>query len=152
MFDRILVPIDGSGEARAAARQALQLAQALHAKVVALHVAPPFQTHYFEDFIPPPETTRELWQAGLRNVAERYFKPIKDEAEQLGVALDTEVVFDERPGDAIGTAALQHGCTLIVIGPRGRGGVARYLLGSVTTRLLGATTVPVLVHRSGPAR
>ncbi|HTT09387.1 MAG TPA: universal stress protein [Burkholderiaceae bacterium] len=151
MFDRILVPVDGSSEARAAAHQALQLAQALHATVVALHVAPPFQTRYFEDFVPPPDATRELWQAGLRNVAERYFRPIKDEAQDLGVELDTDVVFDERPGDAIGTAALEHDCSLIVIGPRGRGGVARYLLGSVTTRVLGATSVPVLVHRSGPA-
>jgi nucleotide-binding universal stress UspA family protein len=151
MFDKILVPVDGSSEARAAARQALDLARALHASVVVLHVAPPFQTQYFEDFVPPPDSTRELWQAGLRSIAERYFKPMKDTAQQLGVALSTDVVFDDHPADAIGAAAKAHGCSLIVMGPRGRGGVAGYVIGSVTLRVLGASGIPVLVHRAEPA-
>ena len=151
MFDKILVPVDGSNEARAAALQALELAHALGASVVALHVAPPFQTKYFEDFVPPPATTRELWQAGLRSVAERHFQPVKEPAHELGVALATDVVFDDRTADAIVAAAQQHGCGLIVMGPRGRGGVAGYLLGSVTTRVLGISRIPVLLHRPQPA-
>lgn len=148
MFRRILVPIDGSSEARAAGRQAIELAQALGAAVVAVHVAPPFQSQYFEDFVPPPTTTNEMWQAGLRKVAERHFQPLRDAAQQEGVSLSTEVVFHDRPADAIETSAQHNGCDLIVMGPRGRGGVTGYLLGSVTQRVLTASTVPVLVHRN----
>ena len=148
MFRKILVPVDGSSEARAAARQAIELAQSLDAAVVALHVAPPFQSQYFEGFVPPPATTREMWQAGLRKVAERHFEPLKDAAQQLGVALSTEVMFDDRPADAIETAARHNGCDLIVMGPRGHDGVAAHLLGSVTMRVLASSKVPVLVHRT----
>jgi nucleotide-binding universal stress UspA family protein len=148
MFKRILVPTDGSNEASAAGRQAIELAKSLGASVFALHVAPPFQTLYFEDFVPPPETTRDMWQAGMRNMAERHFQPLKAPARATGVALSTEVAFDNRPADAIAATAKAHACDLIVMGPRGRGGVAGFLLGSVTTRVLGANEFPVLVHRS----
>lgn len=147
MFRKILIPVDGSSEARAAGRQAIELAQSLGASVIALHVAPPFQSQYFEDFMPPPTTTNEMWQAGLRKVAERHFEPLRDAAQQQGVALSTEVVFHDRPADAIETAARRNGCDLIVMGPRGQGAVTAFLLGSVTQRVLAASKVPVLVHR-----
>lgn len=147
MFRRILVPVDGSSEARAAGYQAIELAQSLGAAVIALHVAPPFQSQYFEDFVPPPATTSEMWQAGLRTVAERHFEPLLDAARQQGVSFTTDVVFNDRPADAIELAARQNGCDLIVMGPRGHGGVADFLLGSVTQRVLAASKVPVLVHR-----
>jgi nucleotide-binding universal stress UspA family protein len=151
MFDKILVAVDGSSESRAAAQQALELARALGSSVVALHVAPPFHPQYFEDFVPPPTTTRELWQAGLRSVAERHFHPVKEPAHELGVALVTDVVFDDHTADAIVAAAQLHGCSLIVMGPRGRGGVAGFLLGSVSSRVMGISRIPVLLHRSQPA-
>jgi nucleotide-binding universal stress UspA family protein len=147
MFRRILVPIDGSSEARAAGRQAIELAQSIGASVIALHVAPPFQSQYFADFVPPPDTTNEMWQAGLRKVADRHFEPLRDAALQEGVPLTTEVVFEDHPAQAIEAAARRNGCDLIVMGPRGHGGVADYLLGSVTQRVLAASRVPVLVHR-----
>ena len=147
MFKRILLPTDGSIEALAAGRQAIELATAMGASVLALHVAPPFQAQYFEDLVPPPQTTHDMWQAGLRQVAERHFKPLQDAAGVAGVRLRTEVVFDDRPADAIAAAARDHACDLIVMGSRGRGGVSAYLLGSVTTRVLGASRIPVLVHR-----
>lgn len=148
MFRRILVPVDGSAEARAAGRQSIDLAQALGASVLALHVAPPFQSQYFADFVPPPATTNDMWEAGLRKVAERHFEPLRIQAAQQGVTLTTEVVFHDRPAEAIDSVARQSGYDLIVMGPRGHGGVAGYLLGSVTQRVLATTRVPVLVHRA----
>ena len=149
MFKRILVPTDGSNEARAAGEQAIDLARTVGASIVVLYVAPEFPIEYFEDFVPPPETTRDMWQAGMRKAAERHFKRLQEAADAAGVALSTEVVFDARPADAISAAARVHICDLIVMGPRGRGGIAAYLLGSVTMRVLGASRVPVLVHRRG---
>jgi nucleotide-binding universal stress UspA family protein len=148
MFKKILVPTDGSNEATAAGRQAIDLATALGASVVLFHVAAPFQREFFEDFVLPPQTTRESWQAGMRTAAERHFQALKEAARSAGVKLSTDIAFESRPSDAIGAAAKAHGCDLIVMGSRGRGGVADYLLGSVASRLLGTSTIPVLVHRS----
>jgi nucleotide-binding universal stress UspA family protein len=147
MFRKILVPVDGSDESHAAGREAIELAQSVGAAVIAVHVAPPFQSQYFEDFVPPPTTTNEMWQAGLRKVAERHFEPLRNAALQEGVPFSSEVVFHDRPADAVVTTARQNGCDLIVMGPRGRGGVADFLLGSVTQRVLARSKVPVLVHR-----
>lgn len=148
MFRRILVPVDGSPEARAAGQQAIELAHLLGATVLALHVAPPFQSQYFADFVPPPATTNDMWEAGLRSVAERHFEPLRQLADERSVALATEVVFHDRPAEAIGDVARQSGYELIVMGPRGHGGVAGYQVGSVTQRVVATARVPVLVHRT----
>jgi nucleotide-binding universal stress UspA family protein len=148
MFKKILVPTDGSNEAMAAGRQAIDLAKTLGASVVLFNVAPPFQREFFEDFVLPRETTRDSWQAGLRNSAERHFQALKETARAAAVTVSSDIAFDSRPSDAIGAAAKAHGCDLIVMGSRGRGGVADYLLGSVVSRVLGMSTIPVLVHRS----
>jgi nucleotide-binding universal stress UspA family protein len=147
MFKKILVPTDGSSEALAAGQQAIELAKQIGASVVAFHVAPPFEREIYEDFTAPPPTTRESWQAGMRKAAERYFQPLRDSARGVGVALNTDISFDRRPSDAICAAAKAHGCDLIIMGPRGRTGIADHLLGSVTTRVAGASTIPVLVYR-----
>ena len=151
MFKKILIPIDGSKEAGAAGRFAIDLARTFGASAVALHVAPPFQIPYFEDFVPPPDTTREQWQAGLRNAAERHFEPLKEAARAADVRFAAECVFADAPAEAIVTAARSYGCDLIVMSPRGRGGVAGYLLGSVTARVLAMSKVSVLVHRKNGA-
>jgi nucleotide-binding universal stress UspA family protein len=46
---------------------------------------------------------------------------------------------------AIADYAREHGGTLIVMGSRGLGSVAGILLGSVTTRVIHLTELPVLV-------
>jgi nucleotide-binding universal stress UspA family protein len=148
MFKKILIPIDGSKEASAAGQFAIDLARSCGASAVALHVAPPFQMPYFEDFVRPPDTTRDQWQTGLRNAAERRFQLLKDAARDAGVPFSAECVFAENAAEAVVAAAKSYGCDLIVMGPRGRGGVADYLLGSVTARVLGGSNVSTLVHRA----
>jgi len=148
VFKKILVPTDGSNEATAAGREAIELAKLHGASVIAFHVAPPFQRDVFEDFMVSPQTTRESWQAGMRLVADRCFKGLKETAHTKGVSFSTDIAYDNRPADAIGAAVKAHDCDLIVMGPRGRSGVADYLLGSVTLRVLAATRIPVLVHRA----
>lgn len=148
MFKKILVPTDGSADATEAGQRAIDIARAAGASVVLFHVAPPFQREVFEDFMAPRETTRDAWQAGMRNIAERHFLSLKDAARSKGVPMSTDISFDRRPAEAIDAAAEAHGCDLIMMGPRGRSGVTGYLLGSVTARVLGATRIPVLVHRS----
>ena len=148
MFKKILIPIDGSKEAAEAGRFAVDLAKSCGASAVALHVAPPFQQPYFEDFIPPRQTTREQWQSDLRDAALRHFDPLSKAARTGGILFSAECAFADNPAQTIVAAAKSYGCDLIVMGPRGRGGVAGYLLGSVTTRVLGMSNVTTLVYHS----
>ena len=49
------------------------------------------------------------------------------------------------PCEAIIDAAQQRGCDLIVMASHGRSGIAAIVLGSVTTKVLTHTKIPVLV-------
>ena len=147
MYTKILVPLDGSAEAEAAGRQAVELAELVGASVVAVHVAPPFQSRYFGQVAPLHESARDLWEAGLRSLAERHFHSIRTAAQDRSVPVATIIVFDERPAEAIRSAALVQGCNLIAMGPRGHDAAPTGQLGSVTARVLAATVIPVLVHR-----
>jgi len=52
---------------------------------------------------------------------------------------------EDHPYEAIINAAQQRGCDLIVMASHGRSGIAAIVLGSVTTKVLTHTKIPVLV-------
>ena len=68
-------------------------------------------------------------------------------AGQAGIEASTLLTIDEDPGTAIQRLAEEEGSDLIVIGSRGRGAVARAMMGSLTDELLKHCARPVLVCR-----
>ncbi len=50
-------------------------------------------------------------------------------------------------GEDVGGPRMFGGCDLIVLATHGRGGLERWMLGSVTERILGATKLPMLIVR-----
>ncbi len=63
---------------------------------------------------------------------------------EVGVDVDTQVLTGG-PAEALSDAAHAPDVGMVVVGSRGRGAVARVLLGSVTSRLVHISTKPVLV-------
>jgi nucleotide-binding universal stress UspA family protein len=61
------------------------------------------------------------------------------------VICETVHVEEDHPYEAIIATAKQRGCDLIVMGSHGRSGIAAIVLGSVTTKVLTHTKIPVLV-------
>jgi nucleotide-binding universal stress UspA family protein len=59
------------------------------------------------------------------------------------------VVAEGRPEEVITNTAAEKNAGLIVVGSHGRSGIARILLGSVSERVIGAATCPVLVETQG---
>ncbi|MFT4624314.1 MAG: nucleotide-binding universal stress UspA family protein [Myxococcota bacterium] len=68
-------------------------------------------------------------------------------AESLVDAEVTVLPPARRPGDAIAAFATRAGADLIALPTRGRTGVTRWALGSVTERVVHVATMPVLVTR-----
>lgn len=58
---------------------------------------------------------------------------------------ETLQVIQDHTYQAIVATAKEKGCDLIVMASHGRSGLAAVLLGSVTTKVLTHTTIPVLV-------
>jgi nucleotide-binding universal stress UspA family protein len=140
---RILVTLDGSDLAAQALRPASTLAGALHAELLLLRVV--------ERSISGPSPLDDLdtpaWAQKPLSEAEEYLDAVAatvGPGEGLVKAL--AVVGD--PPAAIADTANTRGAHLIVMATRGRGGIARQLLGSVATATLQQASVPVLLVRS----
>lgn len=147
MYQRILLPTDGSELACGAARHGIALAKAFGASVVAVYASPPFETPAGFEFVPAPLLPVDVYEEGAKAAAKRYLDEIEALAKEAGVPCTTKHLRALSPADAIVACAEGEHCDLIVIGSHGRGAVRQLLLGSVTTRVLALCKVPVLVHR-----
>jgi len=148
MYDRILVPTDGSAVSAAAEQAAIAFARAHGSELVALAVGqpqPPIVTAEAAMAIDPGLDDDTLL-ATAREAAHR----VAQAAEQAGVRCTPVAVLDYAPADAILAIAGDRGCDLIFMGSHGRRGLSRLLAGSVTQKVLANARVPVLVMRPTP--
>lgn len=135
MYDKILFPTDGSETASSAFDYALSVASAHDATIHAFHVADSTVV----------STTRI--RGDVVDVLEQEGKQFVDELEARAEAADVSVRTDVQqgnPAEMIAEYADQYETDLIVMPTHGRSGIKRYLLGSVTERVISTTSMPVL--------
>ena len=68
-------------------------------------------------------------------------------ARKAGINCTTVHAKDQYPSEGILETANKNGCDLIVMASHGRRGLGRLLLGSVATKVVVHSTVPVLICR-----
>lgn len=138
---RILVGVDGSEPATKAAQMATEIAMRFGAKLTLAYVVP--------RLVLPPDaygmTTADI-EAEHRAYAEKLLAHAESQLAESGVQADT-LVLSGAPAECLAEAAQASDVDLVVAGSRGRGAVARMLLGSVTDRLVHISPKPVLVVR-----
>src|SRR5690348_3832331 len=140
---RIVVGVDGSEHAAAALQWAVAMARGMGSEVIAVFsVAPPsvpFDTGLGAPMVAPQFD--ESWRSEMKTEFEDVWcKPLRD----AGVKYRT-VFEDGRPASVIASTAEASDADVIVVGRRGRGGVAELLLGSVSHELVLHSRRPVLV-------
>jgi nucleotide-binding universal stress UspA family protein len=146
MYQHILIPTDGSELAGRAVRHGLSLAKSVGAKVTALTVEGSFDVYTV-----PASKVYEMSGAFAEHAerakahAEKILNGVAEEARLAGVTCETLRLEEDHPYEAIIEAAKQRGCDLIVMASHGRSGIAAVVLGSVTTKVLTHTKIPVLV-------
>lgn len=143
MFQRILLPTDGSDLSLRAVDIGIELAARCGAEVRALHVLHPVQGVVQTMHASPLAT--DVDDDGAAERAERYLAEVKRRAEAAGVACEGHCTVDPRPWIAIVCAARHWHCDLIVMGSHGRSGLARLLAGSETQKVTTSSSIPVLV-------
>jgi len=146
MYDTILVPTDGSKVAEKAVEHAIDLAQKYDAKLHALYVV---DTDAVDIGLGTEQVERI--KAGkfdemeeLQNRAKKATNAVGEAAAEHGIEVIEDVAAG-RPHRSINEYAKKNDIDLIVMGSKGRSGVRRALLGSVTERTLRSTYIPVLV-------
>jgi nucleotide-binding universal stress UspA family protein len=145
MYKHVLIPTDGSELSSKAEAAGLTMARALDAKVTALTVTAPFQFIGTEPMmLVATEPEYEKAQAAR---AEKTLERVKMTAAAIGVPVETLRTVSSSPFEAIIATAKERGCDLIFMASHGRSGVAGLILGSVTTKVLTHSKIPVLVYR-----
>ncbi|WP_144921286.1 universal stress protein [Halorubrum salsamenti] len=141
LYDRILVPTDGSAEGKRAVSHALDLASVHGAGVHALYVV---DTASYAGM--PMESSWEGVGDLLRDDANEAVAEVESLAAETDLGVETAVA-EGSPSKEIIRYAEGNDCDLIVMGTHGRGGIDRLLLGSVAEKVVRGSSVPVLTVR-----
>lgn len=146
MFRHILVPLDGSGFAEAALPYALELAAQFDSEITLLRIIAPPRTG---DSALSPESANFMirMRDGLYKEAIDYLQLHKGSLRQQNFKAHYQVVESEDIAAEIISAVRGCGADVVVMCTHGRGGLSRFLFGSVATRVLQSAEVPVLVVR-----
>ncbi|MGM0591432.1 MAG: universal stress protein [Halobacteriota archaeon] len=138
MYERILIPTDGSAGAYRGALHGLDIAQKYDADVHVLYV---LDERVFGQT--PALSSHELFLESLESEGDAYLDEIVDEAEELGLQTERSCVRG-LPHEEIVSYAEANDVDLIVMGRHGRSAHGRPHIGSCTDRVIRTTDVPVL--------
>ncbi|NLE44922.1 MAG: universal stress protein [Chloroflexi bacterium] len=138
LFSRILVPLDGSESSVAVLPQVAEAACRLNSQVLLMRVIEPgvrIRTIGGLDYVP----FRERDAAAARTEMMRYLDNQADELSRAAAMVSCEV----RQGDAareILALADERGCTLIAMSSHGHSRIRRWSMGSVTSKIVQASS------------
>jgi nucleotide-binding universal stress UspA family protein len=146
MYQKILLPTDGSENAKRAGKHAIWIAELDGAGIIVLNVI----DMYYPKMPALPnfrkELYNEMWEEG--RVAVEDFKEDLEESQCKGTCKNvnlTTKIKEGKPYKEILEVIDEEDIGLVVMGASGRHGLDRYLLGSVTERVLREAKCPVLV-------
>jgi nucleotide-binding universal stress UspA family protein len=141
-ISRIVVGVDGSEHSEAAVNWAVRMAKGMGSEVVAVFaIAPPvyFDAGYTAPVAPPQFDP--AWRGEMKKEFEgQWCKALRD----AGVRYRT-IIQDGRAASVIAQVADSVDADVIVVGRRGRGGVAELVLGSVSHELVLHSKRPILL-------
>ncbi len=147
MFDRILVPLDGSKAGETALPSVKGLVSKLapqKVEVILIQVLSSL-VHYViagEVSAQIPYTEQEI--DAIKNSAQTYLDKIADELKKTGADVRTMVVTGN-PAEGILKASEDTGSDLIAMSTHGRSGLRRWAFGSVAEKVLHGSVIPVLM-------
>lgn len=138
-FTDILVPTDGSEGAAAAVDPALALASEYGSTLHTLSVV--------DVMALGPDVRTEIIMEGLEDSAQSAVDALEERALSAGISEVAKAVEIGYPYSEIRTYVEDNDIDLVVMGTHGRSGISRYLLGSVTEKLVRTCPAPVMTVR-----
>ena len=147
MYQRILVPVDGSSTSGRGLEEAVNLARLTGGSLRLIHVV---DTLSLSTGLEPYSLYAGDAMPRLKEHGEQLLEHARAQAVAGGVQADT-LLFDRsamRVSETVVEQAKAWRADLIVLGTHGRRGVGRLLLGSDAEQILRMAPVPVLLVRS----
>jgi nucleotide-binding universal stress UspA family protein len=146
MYQRLLVPVDGSELSVRAIEESIRLARQLGAEIVGFVVEPavaiPSNIGIAPDRYQRAATVQEEQTA---EHAHRLLGRFEAQVRETGVAFQGHYTRNNNVDAAIAEAARDQGCDMIVMVTHGRGAFGELLFGSHTKGVMSRCKLPVLV-------
>lgn len=145
MYNRILVPIDGSPTSTRGLDEAIQLARLTNGQLRLMHSVDELSFMLAADSY---AGAGDVWNL-LQDAGAQILEQAAARARAAGVEVET-VLSDSIQGrlpDLVAAEAVKWPADLIVLGTHGRHGVGRLVLGSDAEKILRIAPVPVLLVR-----
>ena len=146
MFERILIPLDGSSLAEQALPIAARLARASEGTLVLLRV-PVIPIMDRPDLTPRQEYSQQVINEEVSKEME-YLELVAERNDLAGITVEAHERFGAIAPTILSTAQSCH-VDLIVMSSHGYTGFTRWSLGSVAQKVVRHSPVPVLVLREG---
>lgn len=149
MYQKILVPLDGSKLAECVLEHVEQLAKGCNTEEVILvsvtervtgHTLAPEVGEVYGGDVP-------ITVGKMQRQAERYLDRIAKRLAKKGISVQTAVLRGN-PAEEIVHYAQENECGLITMASHGRSGISRWAYGSVADKILRASPVPVLIVKA----
>jgi nucleotide-binding universal stress UspA family protein len=147
MYQRILVPVDGSPTCNSGLAEAIRLAKLTQGRLRLIHVIDELS---FAASMDSYVGYVGDWLEELRQAGTKLLEDARSKAAAEGITAET-VLRDEIRGpvaEAVVAEAKAWPADLIVIGTHGRRGVGRLVMGSSAENILRHASVPVLLVRA----
>lgn len=141
MYQKILVPLDGSEFSECILEHVRAVATGCHVpQVVLLRVIEPWDPQLYDI----PDSFRYDMHKKAQGEAEDYLAKLADSLSHEGVAVETAVI-QGKSAEGILDYADKNRVDLIVMSTHGKSGVSRWAFGSVADRVIHQSAVPVLI-------
>lgn len=146
-LERVLVTLDGSPLAERALPPAAVLAKKMNLEVVLLRVHTLLHAGYVADDYPP---NLEQLTGQIREEARSYLEEKVRQLQAEGLARVSTLLLEGNAAGEIVDIARRTQENLVAMCTHGRSGIGRWMLGSVTERVVRHSGDPVLVVRASP--
>lgn len=146
MFTNIVLATDGSAASAHAAQLAVSLARTHNARLTALYVADPYPYLGVGEVNP---MGYQAYSAAAQELAAQSHAQVEAlcKSQSPAIPLQARLVEEVAAATGIVETAKELGADLIVVGSHGRSGIARLMLGSVASKVVAESPIPVLVCR-----
>jgi nucleotide-binding universal stress UspA family protein len=160
MYKNILLPTDGLAKCAYGTCHGVILAKALGAKVTAVHITEKLSAQdilkmYHPEVLFSPSDVKKAKEAmaqveeAHKEVASKALDVAEKMCRELGVPCEQVHIAGESPTDGIMKAAKEKRCDLIFISTHGNPGIMGTLFGTIATKVMAQSKIPVLVHYCG---
>jgi nucleotide-binding universal stress UspA family protein len=146
VFDRLLVPLDGSPLSESELDLAVGFARLFGAELLLARIVS-YPVEIASPYLPHTVQMNQQIVDEAKEAAEGYLDAVAARLRDQGLKVRTFVEVDAQPGHAISHMAENLGANLVVMATHGRGGLQRALLGSTTDKVIRGVHVPMLVRR-----